>query len=311
MIDYFDRIHLFLTNKRILEKYLFFSYLGAILVRILNFIAPVYFLFTQNNKKYKLDSCYKEKDRIIVTLTSFPQRIDKLWLVIESIFRQRLKPDKIIIWLSLDQFDSFDCLPNNLKQQVGRGLEIRLVSNDLRSHKKYYYALKEFPEDKLILIDDDIFYDSNLIKSLVDCSVLNPDTVIARYCKKMLWENSYLCSYKKMNLIFEEQPASNAIFFGSGGGTLITKNMLDEDVFNIDLFTSLTPTADDVWLNAMCRLKGVRVKCIGHLTNYLGVKSNLNITLDSINNGQNQNDVQIRNVQNYYFNEKKLNPFKC
>jgi hypothetical protein len=311
MIDFFDRIHLFITNKRSLEKFLFFSYLGAVIERVLNYFAIIYFPISKNNLKYKLDSCSTEKDRVIVTLTSFPLRINKLWLVIESIFRQTVKPDKIVLWLSLDQFKSFDDLPFKLKQQVSRGLDIRLVSSDLKSHKKYYYSLKEFPEDKLIIIDDDIFYDSNLVKNLLEASMLFPNVVIARYCKKMIWEDGDLCLFNKMALVYEEEPPNYSLFFGSGGGTLISKNMFHEDVFNIDLFTLLTPTADDVWLNAMCRLKGSKIKCIGHLTNYLGVKSKNNTTLDSINNGKNQNDVQIKNVEKYYLSQINVNPFKC
>ena len=48
--------------------------------------------------------------------------------------------------------------------------------------------------------------------------------------------------------------ADNNLFFGSGGGTLLRPSELYEDICKKDLFLRLTPTADDIWLNAMSRL---------------------------------------------------------
>ena len=44
------------------------------------------------------------KEKIIVSLTSFPGRINEVWICIESLMRQTFKPDAIELWLSLKQF---------------------------------------------------------------------------------------------------------------------------------------------------------------------------------------------------------------
>lgn len=52
--------------------------------------------------------------KIVVSLTSFPARIKKVHIVIESLLNQTIKPDKIILWLSKEQFEHYYVLPSKL-----------------------------------------------------------------------------------------------------------------------------------------------------------------------------------------------------
>ena len=56
-----------------------------------------------NFSKIKLNSNYASKichHKVIVSLTSFPARIDKVYLCINSLLRQSFKADKVILWLA-------------------------------------------------------------------------------------------------------------------------------------------------------------------------------------------------------------------
>ena len=71
-----------------------------------------------------INKSYIRKKKIIISMTSIPVRIDKVWIVVESLLRQTYKPDQIILWLAKDEFK--DCpLPSTLKAQQKRGLQIR------------------------------------------------------------------------------------------------------------------------------------------------------------------------------------------
>ena len=48
-----------------------------------------------------------------------------------------------------------------------KGLEIKYIK-DLKSHKKYFYAFKEFYNEIFITFDEDIFYNKNTISSLIN-----------------------------------------------------------------------------------------------------------------------------------------------
>ena len=219
MIDFFDRLYSSIHDRNLLFKKLKFYSLFRFTIRAyINIVAPFYFYLTQKNKKYSLVECSKNQGRIIVSLTSFPNRISRIWLVIETILRQTKKPDKIILWLSKEQFSSLEDLPKKLLKQINRGLEIEFVDDDIKSHKKYYYTLLKHPNDFMLTIDDDIFYRSTMINDLYNYSKLFPNAVISQYCKQINWVDNKLIPYSLWPYAKEHSQTRLDLFFGTGGG---------------------------------------------------------------------------------------------
>jgi len=312
MIDFFDKQYNKIEEKNeFLANIKYYGLLRFIIRLLVNVITPLYFFFTT----YMKESISLEENnidnepKIIVSLTSFPPRIKRVWLVIETILRQTRKPDKIILWLSQKQFPKLKDLPKNLLKQRRRGLEIRLVEDDLKSHKKYYYALKEYPDAYLIMIDDDIFYKSNMIENLFNYSSLFPDDIIAQYSKKIKRKGDNLKSYISWPALKEECEHNNRLFFGTGGGILCPPESFYSDVLNKELFMELTPTADDIWLNAMAKLKNTRITQTNYSSDYLPVLNFNDVTLWEKNVGMNKNDKQIESVNSYYKKTKNIVPF--
>lgn len=223
--------------------------------------------------------------------------------------RQTKKPDKIILWLSKEQFLSLDLLPKTLLKQKKRGLDIRLVEGNIGSHKKYYYTLQEFPNDYMITIDDDIFYQSTMIENMFNYSIRYPLSVISQYSVKILWIENNLEPYVLWPAIKNEAKPNLYSFFGTGGGTLFPPFSFAEDVLNKDLFMLLAPTADDVWLNAMCRLKNTKITKISYNSNFLPLLNISGQNLNSINNKLNQNDKQLFAVREYFMKNRGVDPF--
>lgn len=298
---------------KFLEKIRYYSALRFLVRSMANIFLPLYFLFTSNFPSYQLRNSKVElnRKRLIVSLTSFPLRIDKVWLVIETILRQKMKPDKLILWLSKEQFDGIKALPNKLKNQIKRGLEIKFVDGDILSHKKYYYAMKVFPDDLIITIDDDIFYKDNLLETMIKYHSENPLNIIVFYCKNIKRENNELCEYSSWVTTKEVKESISELFFGSGGGTLFPPHSLYDDLLKVDLFLKLTPMADDIWLNTMSRLNKTPIYYV--LNNYntiLPIMFKRNKTLAKHNVNDNMNDVQLANVRNYYLDTLKIDPFR-
>ena len=145
MVDFFNDWYSSVVFKnKFLRAIKFYSFYRFFIRVSANLVLPLYFLLTRRNKKYVLKESIKKNGRYIVSFTSFPARINNVWLVVESILRQTQKPDMIILWLSKKQFSSLDVLPKSLLNLQKRGLTIKLKDEDFRSHKKYYYFLKEY-----------------------------------------------------------------------------------------------------------------------------------------------------------------------
>jgi len=102
---------------------------------------------------------------VIVSLTTYNARFYEVYLAIESIMQQTLKPNKIILWLAEDL--KINEIPIVLKNQMKRGLEIRYCK-DLLSYKKLIPSLKIFPNSIIITIDDDHMYLYDLIENFIN-----------------------------------------------------------------------------------------------------------------------------------------------
>ena len=252
-------------------------------------------------------SLSKNQSDIIISLTSFPKRIDHIHLVIQCMLIQSILPKKIILWLSKEQFNGIE-LPENLTKLENHIFEIRLVEGDLRSHKKYFYALSEYPDSKILLIDDDIYYPTDMIEQMIEASEKYPDTVICRYGSIMKFKHGKLLPYNDWWDEISSECNNQNFFFGSGGGTLIKREWLFKDALDMELATKLTPLADDVWLNAMVNLQGTPKHKI-KFGLILPIKIENNQKLSTENVDQDQNTIQIKNITDYYNKRWGLNPF--
>ena len=254
---------------------------------------PKYFLRTKvapNNKQTKRD--------LIVSFTSFPARIDNVWQVVECMKRQTILPEKIILWLSNDQFPNEE-IPQSIKDEIDELFEVRFVDGDIRSHKKYYYAAKEYPNSLLFLIDDDIYYSPSIIEKSLNALKKYPNHIICNYgCRMKYDKNGNIKPYNAWKHIFHDTLGRD-LFFGSGGGTLFRPSDMYKDLTNIDLAIQLTPLADDIWLNTMALKAGLSKVILSHGP-LLSIKNKKNGTLSSVNNGEGRNDEQINAVRKYY-----------
>lgn len=309
MTDFFIKLYKlahFKNESGFFAKIRFYSLLRFSIRFISNLILPFWYIIT-SSKTYQV----QKSSNFVITLTSFPLRIGRLWLTIETILRQTLPPARIILWLSKEQFpNKYNDLPPRLLKQCKRGLEIIFVDHDIRSHKKYKYFLEQFSETDFVTIDDDIYYSSNLLENLYKEHIKFPQDVIAAYVHEMKYDKyDKLQTYNSWNHFTLSE---KNLFFGSGGGTYFPSGVFYVDVTNIEKAIKLCPLADDVWLNAQVRLAGNSVRRLPYKKRYvfLEVMRLNDIKLNSQNVYNDQlNDKQISDVINEYIAKGEKNPF--
>lgn len=293
LVDKLDRLYSSLhlrTRRQSLMRY--------VIRTVSNAIIPSYFRLFPAQTKPKQQSLDRE---VIVSLTSFPARINKLWLVIECLLRQSFLPSSIVLWLSKEQFPKeISDLPMSLKKYVDRNLlQVFFVEEDLRSHKKYYYAFKKFPNSIIITVDDDLFYSSNSLKYLIDLYRENPNTICCLRAFEVEKDNGRLKPYRDWIKVKKAYGPTLKLFHTSGGGTLYTKEMFPAEVLNKEAFTSLCFYADDVWLNFMAQLNRTKTVKSSFYSHLIPIKSNsLKLSTQNVQDGG--NDKQIRALLDHY-----------
>ena len=276
--------------------------------KIGNFMLPAY--LQQTSKRYALPEEKRDK-KVIVSFTSFPARMEYVWIIFECMVRQTIQPDEVVLYLSKKQFPSEDNLPRQLREQRKRGLRIRLCEDDLRSHKKYYYAFKDYPNDFVITVDDDIFYEPAMIENLMKKHKEFPDDVIANKTRYIKCDNAgNLCSYNTWSYTKVTGGDNHNVQIGVGG-VLYQPKLMYNDILKWELAKELCYNADDMWLFAMTKLSGHKVIRSYRTSNMnLGIcRYEHNEKLSSSNVGSNLNDTQIANIANYYEKTLGVNPF--
>lgn len=258
------------------------------------------------------------KDRrnteLVVSLTTIPERITKVHICIETLLRQTLKPDRLILWLS-ESIESgrdpirMDLLPASLTRLQNRGLEIRWC-DDIRSYRKFVPTVRAFPDALVVTVDDDHFYPRHLLEDLFDAYIREPQYIHCHRARLMRYDASNKpARYRDWELIEDtDQGPSFDVFPTSGGGVLYAPGHLDPEVLNEHMFRELCPTADDVWYKAMSVLANVRCKkVLKRTTKFHRMRIPNNRTLAEVNFPKRQtygepdgNDRQIRAVGERY-----------
>lgn len=237
---------------------------------------------------------------IIVSLTTHGRRLNDVCFTIESIMQQTFKPNKIILAIDSSLVAN---LPMTLARQIDRGLTI-LPTKDMRSYTKLIPALKEYPDDAIITIDDDLIYDFDIVERLVKSYRRNPKNIYACRVHSMEFDNKgRLLPYHKWGFTKPSIPKRH--FLTGVGGVLYPPNSLGTEVFNEKVFKEICPTADDVWFTAMAKMNFIPIEKVetrnpngdDNVSNY----SVQDMGLCNINTGKNgKNDEQIKAVFTKY-----------
>ncbi len=207
---------------------------------------------------YGLYSGPERERQIIVSLASYRKRYGTVGIVLKSLLFQTVKADRIIVWLDAD-------IPENkiteeMKAFSGYGVEYRHTSDELKAHKKYYYAMKEFPDEYIITVDDDVVYPDTLIESLWKAHLQNPGCICARRIHKMtFYRSGKLRPYLDWLWEFQSRVPSCLYCATGGSGILYPPHSLHETVFDMERLKSCCLDADDLWLKIAGLKKGTRV----------------------------------------------------
>lgn len=228
---------------------------------------------------------------VVVSMTSYGRRIDRVHLALESIAGGRVRPQRLILWL--EDRAIVENPPPNLALMTSRGLEIR-HTQDWGPHKKYYPYAASLSRHELPLAtaDDDVLYGFRWLSSLMEAHARHPEDVIAHRAHLVVLEDGRIAPYGWWRDVPKGE-AGPRVFATGNSGVLYPPAMLDALRDAGTAFTECAPKADDVWLHAIALRSGTVVRpCRDGLTTYRGVPG-AGTGLRASNVLRGGNDVQI------------------
>ena len=204
-----------------------------------------------------LNSAPRDKT-VIVSLTSYPARIEYVWLAVKSLMLQSYKPDRIILWLAEEQFPTRE-LPENLMNLVQYGLEIKWIK-DLYGHKKYYFPVKNQKKDEVVItFDDDIIYSPKCIERLMTTHYRFPDCLVCE--RGQVFKDKTQQNPGRWDTLSEIGVAQPTFSMNPspGSGCLIPYKSFHDDALLEQRFRELAFKNDDLWYMFMCAQNGTKM----------------------------------------------------
>lgn len=186
-----------------------------------------------------------ERSNIIISLTSYTKRFDTLDLCIKSLLVQTVKPDKVVLYLARKDSEN---IPSKILKLKQYGLDIKIVSEDYRPHKKYMYAMEEFKDSLVITVDDDAIYSNRLVEALLDTHKKYPKAIVTGRARDIRLNSTSFSPYNEWNLSKKREEPSMLMLATGVGGVLYPPKLLDMELLTNKEYIKKYIDVDDLWL---------------------------------------------------------------
>jgi hypothetical protein len=235
---------------------------------------------------------------VVVSLTTIESRLKVVHITIRSILVQEAMPKKVVLWVH-KRFENN--LPKSLRSIQGELLDIKFTNGDY-SHRKLVHSLREFPDDIIVTIDDDVIYPTNFLKLLFESHQKYPRSIIANHTRKISFDTTgKLLPYQQWPHIKVQPENGRDLMVIGVFGVLYPPNALDMRVHDEDLFLELAPKADDLWFTSMAILAGTTIRLpIQRPENPILILGTQKISLKRSNKTKDLNRVQWENLSRHF-----------
>lgn len=249
---------------------------------------------------WSMDKSIKNKIKlpVVVSLTSIPERLNSLDLVIRSILnKKKTIPNKIILWLHNDLKEK---LPKRLSRLQGDIFEIKYSSLKC-SHRKLIHTLKLYPNSSIITCDDDLIYNQFFIEKTYNEHLKFPSDIIANNAThiKINKDGSYqpFVNWRKRDKNYK----LNSLLPIGAWGILYPPKSMPEKIHDVDLFMELAPKADDLWFKAMALINNVISRQSSNKPKEpIPIIGSQKVSLKEENIKKKKNEVQWLALSNYF-----------
>jgi hypothetical protein len=236
----------------------------------------------------------------IISLTSYGERLETVWLTIQSIFDQTCKFAKVVLWVA---HEDKDLINDKLKMLEKNGLTIRYCE-DVRSYKKLIYSVKYYNDYNIITIDDDVIYPVSYFKKLIHLHEKYPQYICCYRAHEIRFLEKKILPYKEWGFhsLGIKGPSLKILPVGIGGIVYPAHSFEYED-FDLDVINEVTPYSDDIYFKWIELKKNIRVIKVHrnkkHFPYYIENTQEHSLKMLNIVSGNN-NDIAISNIEDYF-----------
>jgi len=195
----------------------------------------------------------------VISLTSHPARFNTLSQALNSLLAQRLIAKNIYLNIAHEDLGK---LPDSVKDLASSGLIKINTCENLGPGKKLIPTLRLERSLPIIVVDDDLIFETDLTLKLMIAHHLSPGTIIASRVHKIIHTpegkiSAYINWQKNYSL--SDGPSID-LLATSGAGTLYKAEFFHNDVTDEKAYTELAFHTDDLWWFIQSKRIGTKTK---------------------------------------------------
>jgi hypothetical protein len=162
-------------------------------------------------------------------------------------------------------------------------------------------ALADFPDATIVTVDDDVNYHPNMLRDLLELHKQIPNAVLAHRAKCIKPDKPYSKwkKYRWYHFLGKKIHTGFRNIQTGVGGVLYPPHCLKEDMIDVNLFTQIAPTTDDIWFWAAAVANDIPVIPVpfGHnKPKGLGKPRELSLKTINFKSGADRNDVAFKAI---------------
>ena len=206
-------------------------------------------------------------EKIIVSMTTWPPRFAFAQQAMSAIVEQ-VKADNLqdrvhlVMVLSEDEVCYAETRSEACElicKMEKLGVEVIYDRGNIRSHKKLIPTLEKYPNNPVLVVDDDNVQCKGWLKTFVNDYDKHSDDIIygqslsrvELQCDRVVEKREPFAYEQTGNVTVNMKPAS-----GSAGTLYPAHTFTDQRFFDRELFMRLSPTSDETWQWAFAKIAG-------------------------------------------------------
>lgn len=235
--------------------------------------------------------------RIIVSLSTLPDRIWNLRPTLECLLKQTRPPDEIVLAIprhSIRQERKYD-IPDWLAQV--KGLRILQSDRDWGPATKFIPVIQDEitagrAETLIMVVDDDRIYPRDAIASYLHFAAQLPDAALcfrgAAMPKSLDWRDAKMVHGNRLR-----EPKGVAVITGCGS-YLVKPRLFDERLWDYSTAPAAAFYMDDIWISGWLARRGVARYVVPSSTRLRKVKEQARtMSLHDVPNGRQTNNNKV------------------
>ena len=253
------------------------------------------------------DSLGRDIYKVVVSLTSYKERLKFVPKVIKQVLKGNVIPYKVVVALDEKDVKFIKSESPELQSMIDKGqVELLISKENIKPHTKYFFAMKKYRDCVIITIDDDIDYSPDTLTTLYLSYLEYPNCVIANRVHRITKDkDGYILAYNlwEMECNSINGPSKDLLATGVGG-VLYPPDILH---INDEMLPQIREclNADDVYLKFLESKNGINVVCARYKSK---------ITCKILNGSQTKalsstNTQKVKNILNNDDYLKKFQPY--